>query len=115
MTQQINPVRFNQTLRNVALMTVVTQAFLRQLPLWRSDFCRQTEAHNVSALADLLHKMKGSCFAVAADDAAVQCGLAEASLKSISEEAWQSRASMLLNVLDEIEAELRNILIENGK
>jgi hypothetical protein len=109
MMHQINTYRFNQTLHNVELMTTVTQAFLRQLPLWRSDFCRHTEAHNVSALAELLHKMKGSCFAVAADDAAVQFGLAEAGLKSSSEEEWRSTSSMLLNVLDEIEAELRNI------
>jgi peroxiredoxin len=115
MTSQINTFRFNQTLRNVDLMTVVTQAFLRQLPLWRSDFCSQTEVHNIVALSDMLHKMKGSCFAVAADDAAEQFGLAEASLKHISEEAWQSKSSMLLNVLDEIEAELLNILVQNRK
>jgi hypothetical protein len=115
MTRQINTFRFNQTLHNVELMTAVTQAFLRQLPLWRSDFCSQTEVHNVVALSDLLHKMKGSCLAVAADDAAVQIGLAEASLKHISEEAWQSKSSMLLNILDELEAELRTMLAKNGK
>jgi hypothetical protein len=115
MTRQINTFRFNQTLHNVGLMTIVTQAFLRQLPLWRSDFCSQTDVHNVVALSDLLHKMKGSCFAVAADDAAEQLGLAEASLKRISEDEWQIKSSMLLNALDEIEAELRNILVQNGK
>lgn len=115
MTHHIDIFRFRKTLFNVELMAVVTQAFLRQLPPWRSDFCSQTEAHHVSALADLLHKMKGSCFAVAADDAAVQFGLAEDCLNHISHEEWRRRSSMLLKVLDEIEAELRNILIENGQ
>lgn len=115
MAPQINMSRFNQTLHNPALMTAVTQAFLRQLPPWRSDFGSQTEAHNVTALADLLHKIRGSCLAVAADEAADQFSLAEASLKHISQEAWQSKSSMLLNVLDEVEAELQTILLENRK
>lgn len=110
MNHQIDMIRFKKSTYSVKLMKTIAEAFIRQLPPWRAEFVEQTEAHHISALENLLHKMKGSCFAVSAYDGASQFGLAEEMIRNASPETWRSQSSMLLSLVDQIEAELIAII-----
>lgn len=91
-------------------MPAVAAAFLRQLPQWRSDFSEATQRHDTNALADLIHKMKGSCHALAAHDAAVQLEQAEQSVEHATAAAWPRQYNALLTLIQEIENELLSVM-----
>ena len=66
MNAEIDLLKFQQSSGNLKWLPVVAAAFLRQLPQWRVDFAAALVAGNSGYQIDLLHKIKGSCYAVAA-------------------------------------------------
>lgn len=110
MSGKIDIPRFKQSTGELSLLALVGAAFIRQLPQWRADFCVQAEAHNSGTVASLLHKMKGSCYAVAAYGAADAFEQAEHTLQRSERDGWQLETSGLLDLLDQIEKELQLIV-----
>lgn len=66
MSAEIDVLKFEQASGHLKWLPVVAAAFLRQLPQWRVDFAAALATQNLSQQLDLLHKIKGSCYAVAA-------------------------------------------------
>lgn len=107
MNTEIDLSEFHLSSGNVKWLPVVAAAFLRQLPQWRLDFSEALATQNFSAQIDLLHKLKGSCHAVAARhtvEAITQAEVAHALGKLLE-------PSRLLRHLDGVEAELRTIVV----
>jgi len=65
-TSQIDLAKFQQSSGSLKWLPVVASAFLRQLPQWREDFDAALASQNRTHQTDLLHKIKGACYAVAA-------------------------------------------------
>jgi len=89
------------------LLAVVAQAFLRQLPQWKMEFSAKSEDYDIDALADLLHKMKGSCHAIAAHGAAARFESAEHTVRHSPRDAWRDQSLTLLDLVAQVEKELR--------
>lgn len=66
MNAEIDLLKFEQSSGHLKWLPVVAAAFLRQLPQWRVDFATALAEQNPGQQLDLLHKIKGSCHAVAA-------------------------------------------------
>lgn len=106
MNTEIDLLQFQQSSGDLKWLPVVAAAFLRQLPQWRMDFAAALAAQNPGQQIDLLHKIKGSCYAVAAStaiEAIAQAEAAHALGKPLA-------ASRLLRHLESVEAELRAIV-----
>lgn len=106
MNRQIDTLKFQKSSGGLKWLPVVAAAFLRQLPRWREDFEAAVAARNVETQLELLHKIKGSCYAVAAYPAASSI---------VQAEAQQARGeplvpSALLGQLALVEAELQSII-----
>ncbi|MBC7443975.1 MAG: hypothetical protein H7273_00685 [Polaromonas sp.] len=106
MSGAIDLLKFQQSSGELRWLPVVAAAFLRQLPEWRLEFAAALAAHDLGQQADLLHKMRGSCYAVAALRAAQEIALAEAALAR----GQQLAPRQLLDRLELAEAELRLIV-----
>jgi HPt (histidine-containing phosphotransfer) domain-containing protein len=91
-----------------ALVVRIALAFVGQLPDWRDQF---TESTDSAQLALLLHKMKGSCYAISASGAAQAFAQAEQALHQPSFKADQM--PRLLALIAEIEAELQMLIEEH--
>ncbi len=89
---------------NPALMRRIAQAFVDQLPGWRADFSAAAERPEL--LTPLLHKMKGSCHAISATEAAEVFEQAELSVQA---PGFKTGAQLhhVLVLLTEIEAQLQ--------
>lgn len=94
-----------------ALMVRVAQAFLSQLPQWRADFATATQRKDGVGL--LLHKMKGSCYAISAAQAAETFSQAEQALRAAEPNA-QAQWQNLLDLIGEIETELLGLIEQYG-
>ena len=103
---QIDLLKFQQSSGNVAWLPLVAAAFLRQLPQWRREFDAAVAAHDGTVQAELLHKIKGACYAVAAYGAAEVLSQAEA-LQARNE---AQVASVVLARLALVESELQAII-----
>ena len=66
MSAEIDLLKFEQSTGSLKWLPMVAAAFLRQLPQWRVDFAAALAAQNPGHQIDLLHKIKGACYAVAA-------------------------------------------------
>ena len=106
MSAAIDMLKFQQSSGELLWLPVVAAAFLRQLPEWRLEFAAAMAAHDLDQQADLLHKIRGSCYAVAAYRAAEEVTLAEAAL-ALGKPLAPSR---LLGCLESAESELRLIV-----
>lgn len=106
MTTHLDVALFVRTSGNRALLAIVGQAFLDQLPGWRHDVDAASQRDDRPALGDLLHKMKGGCYAVAANPAALAFDAAERALPTMTRAAWTATSAMLLSLLARIELEL---------
>ena len=78
MNTEIDLLQFQQSSGDLKWLPVVAAAFLRQLPQWRMDFDAALAAQNPGHQIDLLHKIKGSGYAVAASTAIETIAQAEA-------------------------------------
>ena len=91
---------------NPDLLGRLAGAFLRQLPVWLSDFELHSQAGDNERVAKLLHKMKGSCHAVSATAVALEFEKAEHTLAASL--PWNG--ALLLQLLDEMKDEFTLIL-----
>ncbi len=89
---------------NPALMRRIALAFVDQLPGWRAEF--NAAAERPDLLAPLLHKMKGSCHAISATEAAEAFEKAEKTLQALGFQREAGLHSMLV-LLAEIEMQLQ--------
>ena len=116
MTGLIDLEQFRDCSGALDLLPLVGAAFLRQLPHWQTAFLAATESHDVAALVELLHKMKGSCHAIAAHDVARQFELAEQSIKHIVPVEWRMQKCALLKQIQQIKIELQTVIAaQNAK
>jgi hypothetical protein len=106
MSAEIDLLKFAQSSGNLKWLPVVAAAFLRQLPQWRVDFAAALGERNLGHQLDLLHKIKGSCHAVAACNTIEVIAQAEA-LHALGKPL---APSPLLRQLEWVEAELRAIV-----
>ena len=109
MNTEIDLLKFQQSSGNLKWLPVVAAAFLRQLPQWRVDFDAALAEQNSGHQIDLLHKIKGACYAVAAYNTIDVVTLAEAAHALGKPLA----PSQLLRHLEWVEAELR-IIVANA-
>lgn len=70
MNAEIDLLKFQQSSGSLKWLPAAAAAFLHQLPQWRIDFDAALKAQDCTQQNDLLHKMKGACYAVAAYKAA---------------------------------------------
>ncbi|CDS52499.1 hypothetical protein [Polaromonas sp. CG9_12] len=106
MSSEIDLMKFEQSSGNLKWLPMVAAAFLRQLPQWRLDFAAALAAQDPDHQVDLLHKIKGSCYAVAAYNTIEVIHQAEA-----AQALGKPLAPLqLLRHLEWVEAELRAIV-----
>jgi hypothetical protein len=67
---QIDKGKFQASSGDLKWLPVIATAFLRQLPQWGADFDSAIASQDLGLQLNLLHKMKGSCYAVGAYPAA---------------------------------------------
>lgn len=106
LSSEIDITKFDQCSGTLEFLPVVAAAFLRQLPKWRVDFEAALAAQKADQLLDLLHKMKGSCYAVAAYKAAELIQQLEAAHAP----GMPLKTAGLGDHLERVEAELRSIV-----
>jgi hypothetical protein len=115
---QIDPCMFHlidvkrvwQTMGELSVFDYVAAAFLGQLAAWRSDvFCHSREFER-RPLTALVHKMKGSCQAVAATAVAHEFEQAERALSHMQAQDWPACHARLVSQLVLLEAEIRTIM-----
>jgi hypothetical protein len=106
MNAEIDLLKFQQSSGNLKWLPVVAAAFLRQLPQWRVDFAAALVTQNSGHQVDLLHKIKGSCYAVAAYNTIEVITQAETAHAL----GGPLAPSLLLRHLEWVEAELRTIV-----
>lgn len=105
--------RFEQQVGgNPALMVRIAQAFLGQLQGWQADFLAAKD--QPERLGALLHKMKGSCHAVTAAEAANTCAQTEKALQ-LSGKASDLMLSNVLALIAELEAELSALIKQHDR
>ena len=110
MSRQIDLLKFEELSGGMAWMPLLAEAFLRQLPPWRTTLHAAMAAQDAAVLADHLHKMKGACYAVAAYDAAEVFAETEAVLALGDPETLRVALPGLLDRLRLVEDELASII-----
>lgn len=106
LNDQIDLVRFRKSTRSLKWLPRVGSAFLGQLPAWREDFDTALAHQDRVMQAALLHKLKGSYYAVAAYKAVHVLIEVEALLES----GAPLPCAALLSQLALVEAELQAIV-----
>ena len=66
MDAEIDRSKFEQMSGDLRFLPLVASGFLQQLPQWYVEFASAIAAQNKEDTLALLHKIKGSCYAVAA-------------------------------------------------
>lgn len=94
-TPCIDVAHFVRSSGSPALLSLVCRAFLSQLPAWQAAFDEAGRLGDHQALGELLHKMKGCCYAVSALDAARDFEHAEHALGTRTPGQWPSMAADL--------------------
>jgi len=80
MFQLVSLERVRHTMGELSVFDYVAAAYLGQLPAWRADFAEYSHTFDRRLLTALVHKMKGSCQAVAALGVAQEFAQAERDL-----------------------------------
>lgn len=94
----------------LSVFDYVAAAFLSQLPAWHADFAEHSHAFDRRLLMALVHKMKGSCQAVAALGVAQEFARAERDLSGLPAQDWPACQARLAAQLVRLEAEIRHIM-----
>lgn len=111
MFQLIDSKRVQQTMGELSVFDYVASAFLGQLTAWRADFTFHSNAFDRRSLTALVHKMKGSCQAVAALGVAQEFDQVEQLLPHMPAQDWPACHARLVSQLVLLEAEIRNIML----
>ncbi|WP_210546555.1 hypothetical protein [Rhodoferax sp. PAMC 29310] len=115
MSSQIDLPLFNRTTGEIDILAAVSIPFLTQLVPWRQAMHQHTETFNVSQLTNLVHKMKGSCYVVAAMNVAAEFEQAENGLTQMTQADWHPVYQRLLALTQELEVELISIISRHGQ
>lgn len=111
MFQLIDLKLVQQTMGDLAVFDYVASAFLGQLTAWRANFSLHSNDFDRRSLTALVHKMKGSCQAIAALGVANEFANAEQALPQMPEQDWPACHARLVSQLVLLEAEIRNIML----
>jgi HPt (histidine-containing phosphotransfer) domain-containing protein len=111
MTRQIDIDLFAQTTGGLDILAAVAKPFLLQLAPWRKAIDKHTRRFDTTELTSLVHKMKGSCFVVAAVGAATALHQAEMDLRGMDAVSWQQTYTRLMGLMKDIEAELQEVIL----
>ena len=105
MRLEIDIVRFEQLAGHSRWLGAAAAAFLVQIPQWYQDFYIATSTQSIRDQWVLLHKIKGSCYAVGA------YGLTELIQQAEAEKVLGKALTtqMLLSRLEQLGAELRAV------
>lgn len=107
--------RVRQTMGELTVFDYVASAFLGQLERWRADFSRHSLVYDRPELTALVHKMKGSCQAVAAMGVATEFECAERAMAQLQAQDWPLRRARLEALLQQLEVEIRGIMARTEK
>lgn len=99
-----------QTMGDLSIFDYVAEAFLGQITAWRADFDRRTLDFDRKLLAASVHRMKGSCQAIAALGLANEFDQAESALPHMQAPDWPACHARLVSQLALLEAEIRTII-----
>jgi len=102
---------FIRTIGSLRVLVEVARAFLRQSAPWRTALDKSSNPFDARELSVLVHKMKGSCYAVAAFGVAETLKLAEASLPQMTQATWMPKSVELKNLITEVEVELAAVIL----
>jgi HPt (histidine-containing phosphotransfer) domain-containing protein len=97
--QHVDLGRFQQLNANLSIFPTVARVFIQVLPDWREEMQRAIVCSDVQALCDGLHKMKGSCSMMGAEQLALEIAQVEHALL-LSD--FDRSTPQLLNVLKKI-------------
>jgi hypothetical protein len=115
MSQQIDLPLFNRITGEIDILVAVGKPFLTQLVTWRLAMQQHTETFNASQLGDLVHKMKGSCYVLAAMNVAAELEQAENGVTQMTQADWLPVYQRLLALTQELEMELKVIISRHGQ
>lgn len=111
--KHLDETRFTQQAGgNPLLMVRIAQAFAGQLPGWRAEFAAASASS--ATLIALMHKMKGSCQAITAFEAAETFAQAEKDLQLTGKPSDTTLVS-LLALLAELEADLTSLIQQHDR
>lgn len=110
MFQLVDLTLVRQSMGELSVFDYVAAAYLGQLPAWRADFVEQSRRFDRRLLTTLVHKMKGSCQAVAALGLAQEFAQAEQALPHLQPDDWPAWQARLVLQLALLEAEIRAIM-----
>jgi hypothetical protein len=102
--------RVQQTMGELPFFDYVATAFLGQLAVWRADFDHHAIDFDRRSLTAAVHKMKGSCQAVAALSLAHEFEQAERALTHMQAQDWPACHARLVSQLALLEVEIRAIM-----
>lgn len=102
--------RVRHTMGDLTVFDYVAAAFLGQLVSWRADFSRHSNVYEPMELKALVHKMKGSCQAVAALGVASELAQAEQQMAQVQPADWPPVRARLEALLLQLEAEIRGVM-----
>lgn len=102
--------RVEQTMGELPVFDYVATAFLGQLAAWRADFDHRSIDFDQRSLTAAVHKMKGSCQAVAALGLAHEFEQVERALPHMQAQEWPAFHAKLVSQLVLLEAEIRTIM-----
>lgn len=102
--------RVRQTIGDLSVFDYVAAAFLGQLAAWRVDFDHHAVDFDRRSLTAAVHKMKGSCQAVAALGLAHEFEQVERALPHMQAQEWPALHAKLVSQLVLLEAEIRTIM-----
>lgn len=106
----IDLIRVRQTMGDLTVFDEVAAAFLGQLDSWRADFSRHSNVYEPMELKALVHKMKGSCQAVAALGVASEFARAEQAMAGMQPADWPPCRVRLEALLLQLEDEIRGVM-----
>lgn len=110
MFRLIDAKRAQQSMGELLVFDYVASAFLKQLVAWHADFAVCASDFDRRSLTALVHKMKGSCQAVAALGVAQDFAQAEQALPTMQAQEWPACHAKLVSQLGQLEAEIRTIM-----
>lgn len=111
MSDHVDTALFIKTIGSLRVLVLVAKAFLGQLAPWLVALNQSSDPFDAKKLSYLLHKMKGSCYSVAAFGVAEAFESAEASLPQITQAIWMLKLAVLKKLIVEVELELRTVII----
>lgn len=114
MSRHVDLVFFVKTVGSLRVFAEVAKAFLRQSVPWCEALDKNSNPFNLDKVSHLVHRMKGSCHAVAAVRVAETFRQAEAALPTMTQAIWLPKTEELKKLVIEVGMELRAAIVFSG-